>query len=88
MLGKAMRFWLTTHYKHQNRSRPYSIYLKDEYKKRAEGIGVGDQVVFYELRGKSAGRQSVVAIAEVRGKIRENVLRDGGRDICSQYYSL
>ncbi len=81
VLGKSMRFWLTTHYKHQSKSHPYSIYLKDEYKQRAEQIDVGDQVVFYEIKGKSGGRQAVVAIAEVRGGIRENVHRDGGPDI-------
>src|SRR5437762_2851319 len=81
MLGKPMRFWLTTHYKHQSKSHPYSIYLKEQYKRRAEEIQVGDQVVFYEIKGESGGRQAVVAIAEVAGDVRENIHRDGGPDI-------
>jgi hypothetical protein len=81
-----MNYWLTTHYKHHTSSHPYSIYLKDRYKKKADEIEVGDQVAFYELRGKAGGSQAVVAIAEVSGGKRTNVHRDGGPDIGDQIW--
>src|SRR2546430_15459189 len=50
MNGNTMSYWLTTHYKHRSEAHPYNIYVKDQYKKRAEErISIGDKVVFYEL---------------------------------------
>ena len=85
--GSSMSYWLTTHYRHQSEAHPYNIYVKDEYKKRAEKrISVGDKVVFYELKGKADGREKVVAVGEVVGAIRENKHRDGGPDIGDQVW--
>ena len=81
-----MRYWLTTHYRHQSPSHPYSIYLKNGYRQRSKRIDVGDGVAFSELKGKTRGRQTIVAMAEVSGEIRKNVHRDGGPDIGEQIW--
>ena len=79
-----MNHWLTTHYKHHHDDHPYSIFLKDEYKHKSEKINIGDHVVFYELQGKGNGRQQVIGVARVTGRIRQNIHHDGGPDIGDQ----
>ena len=81
-----MGCWLTTHYRHRSESHPYSIYLKERYKKRAEKINVGDQVAFYELKGSDGGKEAIVAIAEVAGGRRKNIHRDGGPNIADEVW--
>lgn len=79
-----MKNWLTTHYKHHHDDHPYHIFLKEAYKQKSEAIDVGDRVVFYELQGKGNGRQRVICIARVSGRIRQNTHQDGGPDIGDQ----
>src|SRR4051812_40988336 len=86
MGNRKMRYWLTTHYKHQSPVHPYSIHLKKEYRQKSQRMNVGDAVVFYELKGKTRGSQAIVAMAEVSGDIRKNVHRDGGPDIGDQIW--
>ena len=71
-----MKHWLTIHYPHIRPVHPWSIYLKERYKRKAKQIEVGDQVFFYELAGKSgSGRRAIVAIGDVRGLARKNTER-------------
>jgi hypothetical protein len=81
-----MKYWLTTHYRHQSVSHPYSIYLRERYRKKESKISIGDGVVFYEIKGKSNGRDGVVVVAKVTGALRANVHRDGGPDISNQLW--
>ena|ERR1051325_1793200 len=77
-----MKWWLTTHYPHRSPSHPWNIYLRNQYRNQfGNRIQVGDQVAFYELKGKQGtGRKAVIGFGRVAGPLKENRNREGGKD--------
>jgi len=77
-----MRWWLTTHYPHQSITHPWNIYLRDRYRKLlGERVEIGDQVAFYELKGRLGnGRKAVICFAQVSAGLKENKNHEGGND--------
>jgi len=74
-----MKSWLTTHYPHPYPDNlPWHIYLQREHKSAVNGIGIGDQVFFYEYKYHKPlkdgtlflpGRQGIVRVASVSGRV-------------------
>jgi hypothetical protein len=82
-----MRYWLTTHYPHDDPSHPWFLYIKREHAEVAKRIAVGDRVLFVELLGRDGrGLGGVKCVGTVSSAIDFNTHREPIPEVEGQFW--